>query len=337
MSASQRSPRARSAPALPARVTLGQDRPERHRDHVRDVQRMRILDAMVRVAGEYGLERTSVARVVVGARVSRRTFYALFRDRDDCLLAAIEQTVTAAQSRASAAHANHHRWVNSVRAGLHALLLFFDEQPGLAHLCVVQAPAGSAATLARRREVLDQLAQIVDRGRSEARAAQPPAITAQGIVGGALSVIHTRLLSADRQPLTELLNSLMSTIVLPYLGTAAARRELSRPLPAPAAGPPLENDESTSRLELPAMRLTYRTLRVLAAIAREPGLGNNQIGERAGIRDQGQISKLLARLATLGLIENTGKGQPAGAAKAWRLTPHGQQLERTFRREAGLT
>jgi DNA-binding IclR family transcriptional regulator len=81
------------------------------------------------------------------------------------------------------------------------------------------------------------------------------------------------------------------------------------------------------------MRLTYRTLTVLGVVAEQRGLANNQIGKRAGIRDQGQISKLLARLAHLGLMENTGKGQAAGGSNAWRLTPKGAQLERTFRHE----
>ena len=74
------------------------------------------------------------------------------------------------------------------------------------------------------------------------------------------------------------------------------------------------------------MRLTYRTVRVLTAIATQPGTSNREIAEHAGISDQGQISKLLHRLSTLGLIHNTAantKGQP----NAWTLTPHGTHIE----------
>ena len=78
------------------------------------------------------------------------------------------------------------------------------------------------------------------------------------------------------------------------------------------------------------MRLTYRTVRVLTAITTHPGASNRQIAEHAGISDQGQISKLLHRLSTLGLIHNTvphTKGQP----NAWTLTPHGARLEQNLR------
>jgi hypothetical protein len=57
----------------------------------------------------------------------------------------------------------------------------------------------------------------VDEGRSESKTAPPP-LTAQSTVGGAVSVIHTRVLEENPRPLAELLNPLMSMIVHPYLG-----------------------------------------------------------------------------------------------------------------------
>jgi chromosome segregation and condensation protein ScpB len=81
------------------------------------------------------------------------------------------------------------------------------------------------------------------------------------------------------------------------------------------------------------MRLTYRTVRVLAAIAAQPGLSSSQIRRRAGIAEQGQISRLLSRLAGLQLIENTGQARRKGSASAWRLTHRGEAVERTIRHE----
>lgn len=77
-----------------------------------------------------------------------------------------------------------------------------------------------------------------------------------------------------------------------------------------------------------SVRLTYRTMCTLAVIAAQRGLSNSEISARVGISDQGQISKLLARLARHGLIENTGAGRPRGMSNAWRLTRDGEQLER---------
>jgi AcrR family transcriptional regulator/DNA-binding MarR family transcriptional regulator len=303
------------------------------RDQVRDAQRTRILAAMARVASDHGVQSASVERVVDLAGVSRKTFYVLYEDRHDCLLAAIEHTIVLAHARAQAAYIAAESWVDSVRAALFALLVFFDEEPGLARLCVVQALAGNAPTLARRGHVIDQIARIIDGGRREAAGAQPPPLTAHAIVGGALSVLHTRLLENEPQTLVDLLNPLMSMIVLPYLGPEGATREFSRSAPVPPPTP-VERSDDSSPLNGLEMRLTYRTLMVLAVIARQPGLSNRQIGERAGIRDQGQISKMLARLARLGMTEN-GKCPAAGAANAWRLTAKGESIESRFRREAG--
>jgi DNA-binding MarR family transcriptional regulator len=134
--------------------------------------------------------------------------------------------------------------------------------------------------------------------------------------------------------MVALLAPLMAMIVLPYQGQAAAAREASRPAPrrrraAPAHGDPLRELD---------MRLTYRTVRVLSAIAalggHGPGPSNRQVADTAGVADQGQISPLLARLEHLGLIENAGGGPARGEPNVWCLTPKGQEIEHTIRRQA---
>ncbi len=79
------------------------------------------------------------------------------------------------------------------------------------------------------------------------------------------------------------------------------------------------------------MRLTYRTVRVLMVIGEKPEASNREVAVGSGITDQGQISKLLGRLARLELIENLGDGQEKGAANAWRLTARGAAVERATR------
>ena len=64
------------------------------------------------------------------------------------------------------------------------------------------------------------------------------------------------------------------------------------------------------------MRLTYRTARVIEGVAERPGASNRVIAERAGIHDAGQVSKLLRRLASLGLLTNTGPGHLQGEPNA---------------------
>jgi len=300
-------------------------------EHLADIQRRRIISAVVKVVDAYDVEGASIARIVAHAGVSRKTFYGVFDNRNDCVLAAIERALTLAAQRARPAVEAQERWVDRVRVGLLALLQWCDDEPQLARLCVLHSATAGPRTLARRCEVLEGLAHVVDEGRKAARRPPPPPLTAEGLVNGAFGTIHARLLKVDTGTLTDLLNPLMSFIVLPYLGAAAARRELRRPLPAAPVGRRLNS--SPEALEAVNIRLTYRTVRVLAAIAAQPGLSNAQASELAGVADQGQISKLLGRLARLEYVENKGEGQRRGGANAWYLTPRGKQLERTVGRE----
>lgn len=84
------------------------------------------------------------------------------------------------------------------------------------------------------------------------------------------------------------------------------------------------------------MRVTYRTLRVLSVIGERPGVSNREVADRAGVADQGQMSKLLARLERLGLLSNSAGGAPGrGEPNAWCLTPRGEEVERATRTRSG--
>jgi DNA-binding MarR family transcriptional regulator len=66
---------------------------------------------------------------------------------------------------------------------------------------------------------------------------------------------------------------------------------------------------------------------VLTAVANRPGGSNRQISDAAGVSDQGQISRLLARLEGLGLLRNAG-GETHAIPNAWHLTPRGAEIAR---------
>lgn len=304
------------------------------RGQVTEIQRSRMLTAAVQAVEEVGYARMTVAQVIGRAKVSRKTFYDVFIDREDCFLAAFEQAVAQARTLVLDAYAQESGWREGVRAGLARLLAFMDEEPGLARLCVVEALGAGTRVLESRAKVLDELAAVVDHGRSAGNATrEPPEVTAEGVVGAVFAVIHTRLLEPfNEPPLSDLLAPLMSMIVLPYMGARAASKELTRPAPASRrAGRRAGRSGSRDPLEGLDMRLTYRTVRVLVVVGGHPGASNREIAEGSGIADQGQISKLLTRLRRLDLVENRGEGQAKGAANAWYLTDRGAEVERAAR------
>jgi AcrR family transcriptional regulator len=295
------------------------------REKVSEIQRARILAAMTEVASERGAGSVTVAHVVARSGVSRRTFYELFEDREACFLAAFEEAAARISARVVPAYEAGGRWRVRVRAGLEALLDFLDEEPETGRLCIVETLAAGPRALQRRGCVLEAVRHAVEEGRRETKGREPPPMTAEGVVGAVSSLLHARLVASVSRPVSfaELLGPLMGMIVLPYLGSAAAAREVERP-----AAPRSERPKGVGRDPLREldMRLTYRTVRVLLATAQSPGASNRQLADASGVHDQGQISKLLSRLRSLGLIENVGAGPVKGEPNAWQLTPKGQQL-----------
>jgi AcrR family transcriptional regulator len=305
-----------------------------------------MLLAARQVVAQEGYARMSVERVVARAGVSRKTFYDLFENREDCFIEAFDDAIDRVASVVREAYDSQTGWRDRMRAGLASVLGLLDDEPELRTVCVVEALAAGPRVLEHRTRVLRALIAAVDEGRSEAKKEAPP-LAAEGVVGAVLAVIHARALEsgpvpapegrasatsphrrAAPKPLSDLQGALMGMIVLPYLGAAAADRELARPAPkrpkrpAPRAGDALEGLD---------MRLTYRTLRVLSVLAQHPGASNRLVAEQAGVADQGQVSKLLMRLANLGLIENGGDGHTKGAPNAWRLTRRGLDVENAIR------
>ena len=301
------------------------------RARVSEIQRGRMLSAAMEVVEEVGYARMTVSQVIGRARVSRKTFYDVFADREDCFLAVFEGALSRVRLRASEAYERETGWREGVRSALATLLLFIDEEPALSRLCFVETLGAGERVLERRSQLLAEVADVVDRGRLAAGATRnPPEITAEAVVGAIFAVLHTHVLEGRKESATDLLGPLMSVIVLPYLGAGAAGRELNRP-PVPRARRTRRPVRSKDALEGLDVRLTYRTVRVLMAVAEHPGANNREIAEGAGIIDQGQISKLLTRLTRLSLIENIGQGQQKGAANAWHLTAYGAKIERAAR------
>jgi AcrR family transcriptional regulator len=297
------------------------------REKVSEIQRARMLTAMMEVAGERGAGNATVAHVVARSGVSRRTFYEMFADREDCLTEAFEVAVSRAGECVIPAFEAARGWQGRLRAAVAALLLFVDEEPDMGRLLIVEALGGGPRVLAQRGELLERLVAIVDEGRALAKT-QPPPLTAEGVLGGAFALIHTRMLQRDPAPLTDLLGPLMGLIVGPYLGPSAARKEIERPAPTFDHAARREHRDPLRGLE---MRLTYRTVRVLVAVGAYPGASNRQIADAAGVEDQGQISKLLRRLESLGLVLNTGQGHSKGEPNRWTLTQRGTEVEQAIK------
>jgi DNA-binding MarR family transcriptional regulator len=283
----------------------------------------------VRAPVPAGIDRQRARRLTGVAEAVRR-----FPDgREGAELEAFDVALALVAEAADGAFRAQEGWVDGVRAGLVASLEFFDEEPALARYLVVGSAQAGLAVLARRAEVLQRIAVLLDDERAPARV-YPPPLTAYAVASGVLGVLYARLSEPNPGVLAELAGSLMSFIVMPFLGARAARRELRRPgeetVPS-AAGVGVEP------LQGPGGRLSHRReIEVLGILAGESGLSNTQVALRAGITDHGHVSRRLGRMARLGLIENAPAPGLRAGVKAWRLTGSGERLHAAIREEARI-
>jgi AcrR family transcriptional regulator len=321
-----------NTPSRQQRIEPAQPKAKRNgtnRAGLAEIQRARMIAAMVAEVAQRGAANVSVAHVVARSGVSRRTFYEIFVDREDCFLAAFDEAVARVAAVVVPTYEASGPWRAKIRAALTALLEVLDNDHDIARLLIVESLSAGPKALEHRERVLAKLIGAIDQGRTHPNADNrsntepPPPLTAEGIAGGVLSILHACLTAKKPRPLIDLTGPLVSMIVLPYLGPVAARREVKRPTPKARPKSGVVRHDPLRDLE---MRLTYRTVRTLMAVAEHPGTSNRTIGAAADIPDQGQVSKLLARLHNLGLIDNATTTSARGGPNAWTLTARGWEI-----------
>jgi AcrR family transcriptional regulator len=265
--------------------------------------------------------------VATRAGVSEGIFFEIFPSVEECYSAAFELGLERLSHTVEEAAGRDEAWLERVRSGLVGLLGFLDDEPSWAHLLLLQTQAAGAGALECEQRLLAVITRLVENGNPGmlSEPASLPAMTVELTAGGTFAVIRARAYKEPGEALVELAPSLMAFIVRPYLGEAAAQAELegkpSRTADASRSGPRVEAISRAS--ELP-VRATHRTTLVLRAIADAPYSNNREIADAAGLADEGQTSKLLARLERQGVIENVGLGPARGEPNAWVLTASGR-------------
>lgn len=109
------------------------------RQHIRSIQRARILDAFVEVVGRQGFAKSRITEVCAAAGVSTREFYALFDSKHDCFLAALDEGSEVLVSQAITAYRSATgRWEQRVCVALTAILSLLAANPAFARLCLLE-------------------------------------------------------------------------------------------------------------------------------------------------------------------------------------------------------
>ena len=329
------------APDEQAHRTADTDSDGAARSQVSEMRRSRILEAMVEVVGERGFADASVGLVVSRARVSRRTFNEYFANREACFLAVLDVGLEHVTDLISEAFEREQTWQDAVRTALATLLVFFDSEPLLARVWLVESLAAGEWAHQHRSRNIATLRELVLSYWPVLASRKTPPLAADSVLASILGIVHTHLVTAKPRPLIELLAPLMGAVCGPYLSPRAISDEITR---AEELVQRIQSGESEyTRLvrrntpdpartpALPAILRNPNARRArecLQFLLERPGSSNRQIATAIGIAHQSQISKLLTRLLTNELVAKQSHG--AGRPNAWQLTPLGEKASHTL-------
>lgn len=172
---------------------------------VRDIQRERMLKALTEVVAREGYAEATVRKLLAQAGLSRRTYYDLWVDKEDCYLDAYGEIADQLADRAAAAFAQGATPHERVRLAVEALASFCIEQPDAACACIVEGIAAGQAARAKRAELIERIAAMIEPALAELRPDAPnTALAARATVGGIFELLYGPLARRDVEQLRSL-------------------------------------------------------------------------------------------------------------------------------------
>jgi AcrR family transcriptional regulator len=190
-------------------------------------QRRRMLVGMAGALADEGYARATVSDVLERAKVSRRTFYEQFADKDECLYAAYDDAerrawVAAAEAVAGAPAGD---WPGRVHAALRGLLEFVAAEPDTARLFTLEARAAGPEMAARHAAALDRIAAVLQAGNRrehepDGRAGRTrldlPETTERTLVANVAALVGSYVISGATELLPSLEPQLGEHLLSPY-------------------------------------------------------------------------------------------------------------------------
>jgi AcrR family transcriptional regulator len=212
------------------------------REVVAESQRERMLVAMAEACATKGYANVAVADVIERARVSRRSFYEQFSNKEDCFLAAYDagvagllEEIAAAEeaARASGADGRGGGLLAAARAGTETYLQLLADNPAFARTFLIEVLGAGPEALARRDAVHQKFAERLEEGFAAVRDAAggaalpaPAPFVFRAAVGAIHELVTQELLERGPEALPGLLEQVLE-VELRLLAGGAGRGGLT--------------------------------------------------------------------------------------------------------------
>jgi AcrR family transcriptional regulator len=156
----------------------------------RDEQRRRLLDGLAEAIRRRGYADTTVADVVRAARTSRRTFYAHFADRQECLVALLHESNQRTIARIRAAVDPRAAWDAQIRQAIEGWIAAVQIDPPITLSWIRDVPALGDRARQLQRDTMEAfivlIQQLTDTPGLRAAGVRPPSHQAATVLLGGL-------------------------------------------------------------------------------------------------------------------------------------------------------
>jgi AcrR family transcriptional regulator len=183
------------------------------------ITRARIFEAMAGAVSERGYAAVTVKDVVSTGRISRRTFYEHFQDKEQCFLETYRTGCEngIAQIDASLRELEDPDWRTRLSVSLDCYLGILAAEPHFARVLLIDVLGAGPEALAARERVLSGYVEHY-RGLGERARAEEPDLPAvpdaflRGLVGGIAELSQQCLLESPAEEVSDNLRALHPTL-----------------------------------------------------------------------------------------------------------------------------
>ena len=175
-----------------------------------EVHRYRLLEGFAAAVSEHGYASTTIAHIVTHARVSKRTFYEHFADKEECFLALYAEAIDLLRHGIDQAlRTPGISWRAQLDAGLEAYLMALESNPALTRACLLEIQAAGPRALELRlrghAKFAGVLRSFVERTRARHPELRPLSMPlAIAVVGGIDELLLFNVEAGAQSRLTEL-------------------------------------------------------------------------------------------------------------------------------------
>jgi AcrR family transcriptional regulator len=193
------------------------------RELVERSQRERLLAAVVRVMVANGYEKTTVGDILGEAGVGRESFYELFDDKLDCMLAAHKVLLDDLVERISEVYLSEGPWPQRVKTALEVALEWLASDPDVPRFLLIEISTIGPPFRPIFQAEYARFVEIFDEGRDASTPDPELSHATKLAIGAAWAKIYEEVVRNRVAELPRLLPDLTYGLLVPFLGEEEAR------------------------------------------------------------------------------------------------------------------